>query len=140
MKKIKTTLTALLLTAALLPFVSCKKESTTPTPKTTQEKLLGKWNWVSEVVNNYYGGIPHITTYNFPAGDYMEFKTGGKVTEYQSGSATEYDFGLIYDSKIWLLVAYNIYDLKLLTDTDLHLYKKDVTGTDYYESTLNFKR
>jgi len=139
MKSFKTTFAALVLTILLMPLVSCKKESTT-VPKTNQEKLLGKWNWISEVTNDYYGGMSHITTYNFPVGDYMEFKNDGKVTEYQSGSASTYNYGIISESKIWLVMAYNIYDVKLITGSDLQLYKKDVNGADYYESTLNFKR
>ena len=136
MKSIKTTLAALLLTAALLPWVSCKKENTT----TTQEKILGKWNWISEVTNDYYGGMSHITTYNFAAGDYFEFKSDGKVTEYESGTVITYDYGIIDKTRIWLLFTSNIYNLKLITSTDLQLYKKDVSGAGYYESTLNFKR
>jgi uncharacterized membrane protein YkvI len=139
MKSMKTTVAALVLSILIMTLVSCKKESTTQ-PKTTREKLLGKWNWISEVTNNYYGGMSHITTYNFPAGDYMEFKSDGKVTEYQSGSVLTYDYGVIDESKIWLLAAYNIYDVKLITGSDLQLYKKDVSGADYYESTLNLKR
>jgi hypothetical protein len=139
MKRFKILLTTLLLTANILPCISCKKESTTQ-PETSHEKLLGKWNWISEVTNNYYNGTPHITTYNFPAGDYMEFKTGGKVTEYQSGSTMVYDYGFIGESDIWLLDNAHIYHLNLLTGSDLQLVKKDITGADYYESTLNFKR
>ena len=139
MKLIKTTFAALILAILVMALVSCKKESTTK-PKTTQEKLLGKWNWVSEVVNNYYGGMPHITTYNFSAGDYMEFKSDGKITQYNSGFAMTYDYGISSDTKIWLGFAYNIYYLKVITESDLQLYKKDVSRADYYESTLNFKR
>lgn len=139
MKSIKTTFAALVLAILVMPLVSCKKESATQ-PKTTQEKLLGKWNWISEVTNDYYGGMPHITTYNFPTGDYMEFKSDGKVTQYNSGSAMTYDYGIIGDTKIWLVVANNIYELKALTASDLQLYKKDVSGADYYESTLHLKR
>ena len=139
MISIKTTFAALVLAILVMPLVSCKKESATQ-PKTTQEKLLGKWNWISEVVNDYYGGMPHITTYNFPAGDYMEFKSDMKVTEYQSGSVLTYDYGIINESKIWLFMAFNVYEVKLITGSDLQLYKKDVSGADYYESTLNFKR
>jgi hypothetical protein len=58
-KSIKTTLAALLLTAALLPSVSCKKENATSST-TTQEKILGRWNWISEVTNDYHGGMSHI--------------------------------------------------------------------------------
>ena len=142
MKTLKTILAALLLTAAIIHCVSCKKESTTatPKPKTTLEKLLGKWNMISGVDNDYYGGSSHITTYNFLPGDYMEFKNDGTVTNYQSGSTFTFSYGIINDSKIWAGLPSYIYDLKLLTDTDLQLYKKDVTGPDYYESTTNLKR
>ena len=142
MKTLKTILAALLLTAAIIHCVSCKKENTTatPTPKSNQEKLLGKWNIISEVYNDYYGGSSHITTYNFPAGDYVDFKSDGKVTSYQGGSTVTHDYGFINESKIWWGFINYIYDLKSLTDTDLQLYKKDVTGPDYYESTLNYKR
>ena len=119
MKSIKTTLAALFLTAAMLHCVSCKKESTTATPKSTQDKLLGKWNMISEVQNDYYSGSSHITTNNFQAGDYLDFKSDGKVTNYQSGSTFTYDYGVINESKIWLLSTGYIYDLKLLTETDL---------------------
>lgn len=139
MKSIKTTLAVLLLTAAILPLVSCKKESTTQ-PKTSQEKLLGKWNWISEVTNNYHSGSSHITTYNFPAGDYVEFKNDGTVTQSNSGSAITYGYGMVDETKIWLVVASNIYELKVLTASDLQLYKKDVNGPDYDEATLNLKR
>lgn len=141
MKTLKTTLAALLITAAILPFVSCKKESTiTPTAKTNQEKLLGKWNLMYEVYNNYYGGSSHITTFYFPLGDYMEFNSNGKVNSSQVGGTFTGDYGFITESKIWYGFINNIYDLKLLTDTDLQLYKKDVNGADYYESTLHLKR
>lgn len=139
MKSFKTMLTALLITASMLPSISCKKESTTKAA-TSSEKILGKWNWISEVANDYYGGTSHITTYNFPSGDYMEFKSNGKATEYQSGSTSVYDYGFIDESNIWLVYMGNVYHVNTLTGTDLQLYKKEVTGPDYYESTLNLKR
>jgi hypothetical protein len=139
MKSIKTTLAALLLTAAFLPWVSCKKENTTKST-ITKEKILGKWNWISEVNNSYYSGMSHITTYNFAAGDYFEFKSDGKVTEYESGTELTYDYGIIDETRIWMLIPSNIFTLKLITATDLQLYQKNGSGTDYDESTLNFKR
>ena len=140
MKSIKTTLTGLLLTAAIMHCVSCKKESTMLTPKSTQEKLLGKWNMISEVDNDYYGGSSHITTYNFLPGDYIEFRSDGRATTYNSGSTFTYDYGVINESKIWMGLPNYIYDLKVFTETDLQLYRKNVTGADYYESTTNLKR
>ena len=123
-----------------LSFMACKKESPATQVKTTQEKLLGKWNLVSEVTNDYYGGSSHLTTYNFQPGDYTEFKNDGKFTEYKSGTFDTYDYGIIDDSKIWMLLTNNIYELKILTASDLQLYKKEISGTDYYESTLTMKK
>lgn len=140
MKSIKTTLAALLLTAALLPCVSCKKESAGPITKTTQEKLLGKWNWVSAVSNDYYGGMPHITTLNYLPGDYMEFKSDGTVISFQSGSTSTFTYSIIDGTKIWMVFPNYIYYLQVLTESELQLYIKIVTGSDYYESTLNLKR
>lgn len=132
----------ILCTTICIALFSCKKESTPPasTPKTTQEKLLGKWNWISEVVNNYHSGMPHISTYNFPAGDYMEFKSNGTVTQSNSGVAFTFGYGMIDQTKIWLVATSEIYEIKELTASDLQLYTKDVTGPDYVERTLNFKR
>lgn len=141
MKKTLKLTFAILCTTICLAFFSCKKEKTTEQPqKTTQEKLLGKWNWISEVANHYYSGMPHITTYNFPAGDYMEFKSNGTVTQSNSGNTLTFGYGVIDDTKIWLVMTGDIYELKVLTATDLQLYKKDVNGPDYDESTLTFKR
>ena len=129
------------LTLMAISLCACKKESVSePKPKTNQEKILGKWNEISEVTNNYYNGTPHITTYTLQAGSYMEFKAGGKVTEYNSGSTFIYDYGFIDESNIWLGFIDNKYHLNTLTESDLQLYKKDVSGADYYESTLNLKK
>lgn len=140
MRPIKTTLTALLFIAVILPCVSCKKESATPAPRSSQEKLLGKWNLISEVTNDHYSGSDHITTYPFSAGDHMDFNNAGTVSEYKSGTILTYGYGVINESRIWLIYSGNDYDLKFITDNDLQLHIKDVTGADYYESTLNLKR
>ena len=141
MQTCKTIFPNLLLAAVALYGISCKKESATKTQiQTNQEKILGKWNLVSEVVNNYYNGSSHITTYNFQAGDYMDFKAGGNVTEHKSGSPFTYQYGFINESTIWLLVPDKKYNLGSLTASDLQMATKEVTGTDYYESTLNLKR
>jgi hypothetical protein len=139
MKTIKTTFAVLFSVILMMSGFSCKKESTSK-PKTTQEKLLGKWNLMSEVTNDYHSGSSHITTYPFLPADYMEFKNDGTVTDYEGGLTSTFGYGIIDDSKIWIGFTTNIYDLKVLTGSDLQLYKKDVSGTDYYESTLNLKR
>lgn len=139
MKPIQTTLAALLFTFALLPGVSCKKESTS-TKQATREKIMGKWNWISEVTNDYYGGMPHIITYNFSAGDYIEFKSDGKVTEHERGTVSIYDYGVIDETRIWLIDPSNVYTLTFVTASDLQVSQKTSSAAGYYESTLHLKR
>lgn len=125
---------------AAIGFTACKKESAAK-PVTTQDKLLGKWNLITEVTNDYYGGASHPHNYPFAAGDYMEFKSDGKVIQYNSGSSMTFDYGLIGDTQVWFILPSNLFDLKLLTGTDLQLYNKDVySPTEYYESTLILKK
>lgn len=139
MKSFRPNLTAIILIAVILLGVSCKKESA-PQTNTTQEKLIGKWNLISDVSNDFYNGTPHITNYSYQPGDYLEFKSDGTATTYQSGSTLTYDYGIVSELKIWVGLPGNITELKVFTGTDLQLYKKNVSGTDYYESTTTLKR
>ncbi len=121
-------------------FMACKKESPAKV-QTTQEKLLGKWNLVSELTNDFYGGTSHLHTYPFSSGDYVEFTSDGKYIEFKSGSSTTYNYGMVNDSQVWLLFSGNVYDLKSLTATALQLYHKEVfMPNEYYESTLSLTK
>lgn len=121
-------------------FMACKKESTTQV-KTTQEKLLGKWNFVSTISNHFYSGFPHIVTTAGAAGDYADFRNDGKVYSYIIGSYDTAAYGIVNESKIWIVDASNTFDLKIFTDTDLQMYQKAiVNATDYDEATVNLKR
>lgn len=133
---------AILCTTICIAVFSCKKENAAEQPpKTTQEKLIGKWNLISEFTNNYYNGTPHYQTYLFAAGDYVEFTTAGKYIEFKSGSSATYDYGMVNESNIWLLVPGNNYELRSMTATSVELYKKTVySATEYYESTLSLKK
>jgi hypothetical protein len=70
----------------------------------------------------------------------MEFRSDGKVTEYERGTSQTYDYGIIDETRIWLVLNFNIYTLNLITATDLQLSQKNGSATDYYESTINLKR
>ena len=121
-------------------FTACKKESSTKV-QTTQEKMLGKWNLVSELTNDFYGSSSHLHTYLFSPGDYVEFKNDGKYIEFKSGSSSTYDYGMVNDSQLWLLYPGNVYDLKSFTTTALQLYHKEIfSPTEYHESTLSLTR
>jgi len=54
---------------------SCKKDK----PLTLEQKILGKWTWVSKEVFHTPADPADYTT-NFPAGAYWEFKADGGLT------------------------------------------------------------
>lgn len=123
-----------------LGFMACKKESETQ-PKTTQEKLSGKWNFVSSVTNHFYSGASHITTINGVAGEYADFRNDGKVYSFIGGSYDTAAYGITNDSRVWIDNTGYIFDLKVFTDTDLQMYNKGiVNAADYDETTIIFKR
>lgn len=134
----KTILTSIALLISM-SFMACKKENATVS-NTNIQKLTGKWDMVSEVTNDYYSGAPHMSTYHFQPGDYSEFKIDGKYYSYNSGSSFTSDYGFINESTIWIGFTDNLFAIKVLTDTDLQLHKKTVSGADYHESTLNLKK
>lgn len=129
-------ITVLFATVSLFQF-SCKKEPAKV--KTAQEMLLGKWTLVSEITNDFYGGMPHITIVNFPPGDFIDFKADWTGTKLQNGVSTTFTYSLIYYSKLHL-GGMDFFDLKVFTETNLELYKKEIAGSDYKETTILLKR
>ena len=141
MKSIKTTLAALFLTAAIMHCVSCKKESSTPTPKSAQEKLSGKWKLQSSVFNDFYSGTSHTSTYTGTAADYADFRNDGKVYSFVNNNYDTSAFGLISATKMYIDTFSNAFDIQTLTETNLKIYRKEIfTAGDYSESTVNFTR
>lgn len=139
MKSIKTTLTVLLLTAFILPWVSCKKESSPNNP--SQDKIIGKWKLLSTITNDFYAGSPHITTYTGTAADYADFRTDGKVYAFVNSNYDTSAYAKISNTKMWITNISDTFDIQTLTDTDLKLYRKEIyTPTEYYESTITFKK
>ena len=131
-----------LLTIVLLismGFIACKKESSTP--KTTQDKISGKWNLQSAVTNNYYSGSSHIITYTGTAADYADFRNDGKVYSFVDGSYDTSRYAIISDTKMWIDNDSTVFDIQTLTNTDFKIYMKEIYGPgDYHESTTSLKR
>lgn len=120
-------------------FIACKKENTTP--RSTQDKITGKWKLHSAVVDNFYSGTSHVTTYTGTAADYADFRNDGKVYSFVAGNYDTSAYGIISDTKMWIDNSSSIFDMQTLTDTDLKIYRKEIyTPGDYQESTTNLKR
>jgi hypothetical protein len=122
-------------------FIACKKESAVPVPKTTQEKIAGKWKLESTVTNNFYSGASHIVNYTGTAADYADFRSDGKIYSFVGGSYDTAAYGIISDTKMWIDNSTDVFDIQTLTDANLKIYRKETyTGGEYSESTINMKR
>jgi len=120
-------------------FIACKKESVTP--KTTQDKIAGKWKVHSSVVDIFYSGTSHIVTYTGTAADYVDFRNDGKVYSFVDGNYDTAAYGIISNTKMWILNSSDSFDIQTLTDTDLKIYRKEIYAPgEYQESTTNLKR
>ncbi len=140
MKSVKTTLAALLFTAAILPWVSCKKESASSN-NPAQDKIIGKWKLLSTVTNDFYAGTPHITTYTGTAADYADFRTDGKIYAFINGNYDTSAYAKISNTKMWIVTTSDTFDIQTLTDTDLKLYRKETYNPgEYYETTITLKK
>lgn len=120
-------------------FIACKKENTTP--RTTQDKIAGKWKLQSSVVDHFYSGASHIITYTGTAADYADFRNDGKVYSFVDGNYDTSAYGIISDTKMWIDNSSSVFDIQTLTDTDFKIYMKQVySAAEYDESTVNFNR
>jgi len=134
MKSIKTTTAILLFACITLLATSCKKD---PAP-TTQSKIQAKWKIQSVVENDFYSGSAHVTTTAGGANDYADFRLDGKVYSYSNGYYDTSAYGIISDTKMWIDVSTDVYDIQTLTDTQLKLYMKETyPPADYTETTIN---
>ena len=141
MKTIKTTMGILLITIASMIITSCKKEDAAPKPKTTQEKIAGKWRLESSARNDFYAGVPHFITYTGTAADYVDFRNDGKVYSFVDGNSDTTAYSIISDTKMWIDSSTDVFDILTLTESTFKFYMKQTFNAgEYYETTINLKR
>ena len=119
-----------------ISFIACKKEKT----KTTAEKIVGTWQVSNVVYNDHTNGADHIISSNdFTASDTYEFRADGTVVANIQGSSDSSTYTISTDNKL-TVTDDATYDIKTLDDHALVIYSKEVTGSDYTEVTVTFKR
>ena len=133
MRSIKTTTAICLFACIALLAISCKKDN----PPSTQSKIQAKWKIQSVVENDFYSGAAHVST-TTGTNDYADFRGDGKIYSYSQGFYDTAAYGIISDTKIWIDVTTDVYDIQSLTDTQLKLYLKEIVSpTEYVETTVN---
>jgi|SRR6185312_3572856 len=116
-------------------FIACKKEKT----KTQADLIVGTWQVSKMSYNDHTNGADNIIiTTNFDANDTYQFTKDGTLNinlKGQSGSSTY----TISAGKL-TITDDDTYDIKALDEHSLVIYAKAVTGNDYEEITVTFKR
>jgi hypothetical protein len=134
MKKILSTLAILAFFS--ISFTACKKEKT----KTTAEKIVGSWQVSNVVYNEHTNDADHtISSNDFTASDIYEFKADGTVYISIQGLSDNSTYTISADNKL-TIVDDETYDIKTLDEHSLVLYFKEISGNDYSEVTISFKR
>ena len=119
-----------------ISFTACKKEKT----KTTAERIIGTWQVSNVVYNDHNNGADHIVSSNdFAATDTYEFRKDGAVYANVQGESDTSNYTITGENKL-MITDDATYDIKTLDDHSLVLYFKGVTGSDYEEVTISFKR
>ena len=117
---------------------ACKKSDNQP--KTTAQKVQGKWSLQSELLNEHVAGKDNITTTVGGPNDIIDFRTDGKVYSVVTGVEDTSTYTLSGDTKI-ILDGNQSYDIKALTSSSFIIYTKEIFGTEEYdEITISLKR
>ena len=116
---------------------SCKKKDA---EKTAAQKLQNKWTFLNATDNNHYSGADHVISVNGNAGDYMDFRTDGRVYLRIQSSLDTSSYVLSGDTKI-IFDGTDTATIQTLTDNALKLYFKDIISAGTYEEiTYNLSR
>jgi hypothetical protein len=119
-----------------ISFTACKKEKT----KTAAERIIGTWQVKNVVYNDHNNGADHISSSNdFQATDTYEFRKDGTVIANIQGQSDSSTYSITGENKL-TITDDETYDIKTLDDHTLMIYFKNVSGTDYEEVTITFKR
>jgi hypothetical protein len=126
---------------AIFSLSACKKEDKeSKLYNETIAKLVGKWAFVSATTNQHYSNADHLDVVSGDAGDYMDFSNNGSVNLrlFSTNDISKYkvisNTNLIFDDV-------DKFDFKILTETDLVLYRKTVySGAAYKEETYTLKK
>lgn len=93
-----------ILLGIVLLSTSCSKKEEEPKPKTTQEKIQGKWSFVKSTTRGYdsNGNQTSIDEYTGKSEDYFEFNSNGTVVSLTDGTLESFNYTLLNETSIQL--------------------------------------
>lgn len=119
--------------AAVLMVVSCDKNNSKPAD-TTLQKIQAKWNLTS--IYSKYGS--EDTTYNGISGDYINFRTDGKVYTNIANAKDTSLYSLVNDTK--LVIDSDTATIKQLSSNLFVLESKDLIVQDTLITTITLNK
>lgn len=136
MKTIKILLTCVI---ALFFIASCKKDKKVP-EKTVQEKILGKWNVISEATESINPpNPPKTSTKPGQAGDYFDFRNDGNVY-YVLNSKKEQNINYHLKSDTEIVIEDGIHIISELSDRRFVFYITQKEDNETYTRTFTLGR
>ena len=116
-------------------FTSCKKKDK---PETVAQKLQHNWIVVNVITNYHDASGDNIENIPGTSADFINFNANGTVTSHFDGSDDNGTYAVISDTQV--SINGQTYTIKTISSTQLVLYAKEGTATQYDEITINLKR
>ena len=102
-------------------------------------KLQHRWAVTDALL---YAGAPindTIIYFTGTAADYFDFRNNGKVYTYLNGEADTSDYRIITGNKL-VIDNQDTATIRILTNSNLQLYSRDINNGLVQETTVNMKR
>ncbi|WP_113661305.1 lipocalin family protein [Pedobacter nanyangensis] len=130
----KNSLILMLTLASIIALTACKKDKFADKP--TQEKILGRWKFVSLTTEITMPPAPVQTnTEHGSEGDYFDFRTDGKLYWHIGGQEESYSYSIANENM--LIIDGESYTIKELTEQKLVIEFVSTTATRKQIYTLS---
>ena len=117
---------------AIMLLAACKKDN----PK--DPSLVAKWTLVNTVYKMYMGGAMVFSDDTPGNGTTVDFQSNGTVVAKETGGNATSTTYTITGSTV--TIDGDQYEIKGLTHSNVTLYRRDGSGGDYDEETINLKK
>lgn len=133
-------LLSLVAVVALL-FCSCTGDDA---PQTTMQKIQARWTYEKDISYDLFFGTGHWDTTYADPGDYMDFRTDGKMYRLYDSERDTSVYSLIGNNKIVFTYTWgssDTFDIHMLNDHQFQLYVYQYIGPgDTHEHTVYLTR
>lgn len=127
----------IILLGAATIFTACKKNQLTAL-EIAQQRVLGKWSYVSFSSITYTGGVISSYKATITAADYVDIRTDGKAYDFKEGVSTISTYSLLSDKL--MKINQDTAQMQILSDSLFVLHLKKYSGTDSSDIFTTLKK